>query len=85
MSCFVCLLSNVSICTCVLRRSCALDGKFKSNNYVYVYLSISLSIYYLWSGDSSVVERRTRGQKVAGSSPGMSGGKIFFSRVSFLC
>ena len=28
-------------------------------------------------------ERRTRDRKVAGSNPGMSGGGIFFSRVSF--
>ena len=34
-------------------------------------------------GDSSVFERRTRDRKVAGSNPGMSGGGIFFSRVSF--
>ena len=39
-----------------------------------------------WSGDSSVLERRTRGDwKVAGSSPRRSGGRIFFSRVNFLC
>ena len=39
----------------------------------------------LWSGDSSVVELRTRDQKVVGSSPGGSGGTVFVSRVSFLC
>ena len=75
-----CLLYNVSICTCVLGRSCALEGKFKSNNYasiclnpitmhLSIYQSIYLSIYYLWSGDSSVVERRSLGQKVAGRVP----------------
>ena len=30
-------------------------------------------------------ERRTRGRKVAGSNPGRSGGRIFFSRVNFVC
>ena len=30
-------------------------------------------------------ERRTRDRKVPGSSPGRSGGIIFFSRVNFLC
>ena len=31
------------------------------------------------------LERWTRDRKVPGSSPGRSGGRIFFSRVSFLC
>ena len=31
------------------------------------------------------LERRTRDRKVAGSNPCRSGGKIFFSRVNFLC
>ena len=31
------------------------------------------------------LERRTRDRKVAGSSPGRSGGRIFFSRVNFYC
>ena len=37
------------------------------------------------SGGSSVVEHQTRDQKVSGSSLGRSGGRIFFSRVNFLC
>ena len=36
-------------------------------------------------GDSSVIERRTRDWKVAGSNPCWNGGRIFFSRVDFLC
>ena len=31
------------------------------------------------------LERRTRDRKVANSCPGRSGGRIFFSRVHFLC
>ena len=31
------------------------------------------------------LERRTRDRKVAGSNPCRSGGRIFFSRVNFLC
>ena len=31
------------------------------------------------------LERRTRDRKVASSNPGRSGGKIFFSRVNFVC
>ena len=35
--------------------------------------------------DSQWLERRTRDRKVAGSNPCRSGGRIFFSRVNFLC
>ena len=37
------------------------------------------------SGDSSGVERQTLDRKVAGSSPGRSGGRMFFSRVNLHC
>ena len=35
--------------------------------------------------DSSLVERRTRDRRVASSNPGGSSGRIFFSRVNFVC
>ena len=35
--------------------------------------------------ESRMLERRTRDRKVAGSNPGRSGGRIFFSMVNFLC
>ena len=41
--------------------------------------------YRLGSWDSSVVERRTRDRKVSGSRPCRSSGRLFFSRVNFLC
>ena len=31
------------------------------------------------------LERRTLDRKIPGSSPGRSGGRMFFSRVKFLC
>ena len=37
------------------------------------------------AGTAQWLERRTRDQKVAGSSPGRSGGKIFFSMINLLC
>ena len=37
------------------------------------------------AGMAQWLERRTRDRKVAGSNPCWSGGRIFFSRVSFLC
>ena len=37
------------------------------------------------NADSSVIERRTPDRKVAGSSPGRSGGRMFFSWASLLC
>ena len=36
-------------------------------------------------GIAQWLERRTRDRKVAGSNPCCSGGRIFFSRVNFLC
>ena len=32
-----------------------------------------------------MAEHRTRGRKVASSNPGRNGGKIFFSRINFVC
>ena len=37
------------------------------------------------AGIAEWLERRTRDWKVAGSNPCRSGGRIFFSRVNFLC
>ena len=37
------------------------------------------------AGVAQWLERRTLDRKVPGSSPGRSGGRIFFSRVNFLC
>ena len=35
--------------------------------------------------DSLLVKCRTRNRQVASSNPGRSGGKIFLSRVNFVC
>ena len=40
---------------------------------------------YVPAGIAQWLERRTRDWKVAGSNPCWSGGRIFFSRVKFLC
>ena len=41
---------------------------------------------HMWgAGIAQWLERRTRDRKVAGSNPCWSGGRIFFSRVNFLC
>ena len=37
------------------------------------------------AGIAQWLERRTRDCKVAGSNPCWNGGRIFFSRVDFLC
>ena len=37
------------------------------------------------AGIAQWLERRTRDLKVAGSNPCRSGGRVFFSMVSFLC
>ena len=41
--------------------------------------------YHYGAGIAQWLERRTRDWKVAGSNPCRSGGRIFFSRVDFLC
>ena len=41
--------------------------------------------YIRGAGIAQWLEHRTRDRKVAGSNPCWSGGRIFFSRVNFLC
>ena len=41
--------------------------------------------YILIAGITCWLERRTRDRKVASSNPSRSGGRIFFSRVNFVC
>ena len=43
------------------------------------------SICSVGSWDSSLVKRGTRDRKVVSSNPGRNGGRIFFSRVPFVC
>ena len=43
-------------------------------------------IHVRWvNGDGPAIKRRTRDRKVVGSSPGRTGGRIFFSRFNILC
>ena len=49
------------------------------------YFMAALLLCLLRKEGSSTVEIRTRGQKVSGSSPCTSGGRVYLSRVSFLC
>ena len=39
----------------------------------------------LGAGIACWLQRRTRDRKVASSNPGRSGGRIFFSRINFVC
>ena len=43
------------------------------------------SILYIYPGIACWLDRQTRDQKVASSNPGRSSGRIFFSRVNFVC
>ena len=52
----------------------------------YIYRNLyKLLIYIFGAGIAQWLERRTRDGKVAGLNPCKSGGRIFFSRVNFLC
>ena len=53
----------------------------ESSPYIYRDLSSSL----LGAGIAQWLEHRTRDWKVAGSNPCWNSGRIFFSRVDFLC
>ena len=52
---------------------------------IYISLSPGCDLLIAGAGIAQWLERRTRDRKVAGSNPCWSGGKIFFSRVNFLC
>ena len=53
--------------------------------FYFVSLTSSCSLTPRGAGIAQWLERRTRDRKVLGSSPGRSGGRIFFSRVNILC
>ena len=68
---------NVNV-TCLFGFSCeCIDNLLQCN-------AVDTAIA-LGSGIAQWLERRTRDRKVAGSNPCWSGGRIFFSRVNFLC
>ena len=46
---------------------------------------LRISCLTVSSGDSSVVECQAHDQEVTNLSPSRNGGRIFFSRVNFLC
>ena len=59
--------------------------------YIYIYIYGIYTVYegpwlnFEGAGIAQWLEHRTRDWKVAGSNPCRSGGRIFFSRVDFLC
>ena len=53
--------------------------------YIYIYILGEKNTHSHWAGIAQWLERRTRDWKVAGSNPCWNGGRIFFSRVDFLC
>ena len=56
--------------------------------HLIIFLYIKCGSYLLverGAGIAQWLERRTRDWKVAGSNPCWNGGRIFFSRVDFLC
>ena len=58
---------------------------FRSVLYQIMEADQTTSIYTNILGTAQWLERRTRDWKVAGSNPCWGGGRIFFSRVNFLC
>ena len=67
---------------------------YRQNVLLYFDLYPDIPMYICWglsayvcvgAGIAQWLERRTRDWKVAGSNPCWNGGRIFFSRVNFLC
>ena len=56
-----------------------------SKNSDILHTSVFSSHYFTIAGIACWLERRTRDRRAAGSNPGRSGGRIFFSRVNFVC
>ena len=64
----------------------ALSQVLITSLYTHTYIYIYTHTYQHWgAGIAQWLERRTRDWKVAGSNPCWNGGRIFFSRVDFLC
>ena len=53
--------------------------------FCYAFICAFFANLLFGAGVAQWLERRTRDWKVAGSNPCRSGGRIFFSRVDFLC
>ena len=62
------------LCPVLLRSTAPLHIKQLKNSWI-----------NMGAGIAQWLERRTRDWKVAGSNPCWNGGRIFFSRVDFLC
>ena len=78
--------------TLLKRRFLTFGNRKSSGNgcefiYIYIYIPVLLirPMMLHGAGIAQWLERRTRDRKVAGSNPCWSGGRIFFSRVDFLC
>ena len=57
-----------------------------THKHMYMHISMHAHTYtYMGAGIAQWLEHRTRDWKVAGSNPCWNGGRIFFSRVDFLC
>ena len=74
------VLSNLSIPDFFLKKR----RKIRTGKKVYKCIMANTSAIG-GAGIAQWLERRTRDRKVAGSNPCWSGGRIFFSRVDFLC
>ena len=63
----------------------AFSGRFNPFKSTVPYLGPPFPFFFLGAGIAQWLEHRTRDWKVAGSNPCWNGGRIFFSRVDFLC
>ena len=80
---FLCTMENFTGGFC----ACAAASRFWTNNKVtWFWTNNKVTWFWRWGmGIAQWLERRTRDWKVVGSNPCRSGGRIFFSRVDYLC
>ena len=91
---------NVRYYYCCCYKACGriqTECRMLSNNQGLTPTSLGMSVslstlmsmplpYFFWgAGIAQWLERPTHDRKIAGSNPCWSGGRIFFSRVNFLC
>ena len=80
------LLRGMLTVTFWLVETVQVIGSLEPCLYPYTYLCVGPRLgRWGGAGIAQGLERRTRDWKVAGSNPCWNGGRIFFSRVDFLC
>ena len=80
----MCLCVSVCVCVRVCVRVCVSVASHLCNGFAQLLAVVSLPVF-VPVGKAFLVECRTHDGKVASLNPRRSGGRIFFSRINFVC